>query len=699
MDHDRLALGRLAHGLELELHRKPDAERVPSTGEHGLDARALREIDLPDRVARALSAPAAEEGNVNPGPREERAVRPEPHVLAALGETARTHAAAREEVLAARAAARAEQARRLVDGVRDREEARLDRDAAAGGGLGHSGFSPPSRRRVDGSSTTLAYHGRPAAVRAVPASGSRSGERVDRRQLHPRQADVGREQHAEQPRVVAVDAARVVIRVEGATPEHRARIGGVAGAREVGEPYDAGSALAPTRRLATRVDPPERGPLASEHAPESAEPRACARLGACHREDAAAVAEEDGPIEPRDLRPELSGVAPIGVWRIGKAEERGGIGVPEERVGRDLEAGRGEEPRRGRAVRARQELDLGLVVALAAVDGRETLPAPPVARAQQDRLTMVLPVRARIPELVAARRPLRPPEQPTLGADRIEGRPTHSVIAGRQHGAARDRIEAAVRERIQEETPPDRCELRVPDVGPRDAELGDLFPARLRPRLRVAAAPHHEPRAWRPHVVGRRGVDEQPGVAPEDHVRVRVVLAVGDEVPALESEPGVHLRAVRPERHPEQQAAEHEGEREEATEHAGSSAHGRSLVKRARPVATRHRAGHAGDPFEENSMAWSESDIPDQSGRVAIVTGANSGIGYETARALAAKGARVVLACRSEEKGRDAERRVRVAAPKADARFEPLDLGSLAPVRGLAERFAAAESRLDRPNE
>src|SRR5262245_66051670 len=99
------------------------------------------------------------------------------------------------------------------------------------------------------------------------------------------------------------------------------------------------------------------------------------------------------------------------------------------------------------------------------------------------------------------------------------------------------------------------------------------------------------------------------------------------------------------------------------------------------------------------AMAWREADIPDQSGRTAIVTGANSGIGYETARALAAKGARVVLACRSEEKGRDAERRVRVAAPKADARFEPLDLGSLAPVRGLAERFAAAESRLDRPNE
>lgn len=46
-------------------------------------------------------------------------------------------------------------------------------------------------------------------------------------------------------------------------------------------------------------------------------------------------------------------------------------------------------------------------------------------------------------------------------------------------------------------------------------------------------------------------------------------------------------------------------------------------------------------------VAWSESDIPDQGGRVAVVTGANSGIGFEAARALAFKGARVVMACRS----------------------------------------------------
>jgi len=94
-------------------------------------------------------------------------------------------------------------------------------------------------------------------------------------------------------------------------------------------------------------------------------------------------------------------------------------------------------------------------------------------------------------------------------------------------------------------------------------------------------------------------------------------------------------------------------------------------------------------------MAWSEADIPDQSGRVAIVTGANSGIGYETARALAAKGARVVLACRSEERGRDAERRLRESVAGADARFRPLDLGSLARVEAFAKEFASEESRLD----
>ena len=94
-------------------------------------------------------------------------------------------------------------------------------------------------------------------------------------------------------------------------------------------------------------------------------------------------------------------------------------------------------------------------------------------------------------------------------------------------------------------------------------------------------------------------------------------------------------------------------------------------------------------------MKWSETDIPDQSGRVAVVTGSNSGIGFETARALAEKGARVVLACRSPEKGRDAERRIRAAAPQADVRFMPLDLGSLRSIEQFAKDLAAAEPKLD----
>jgi NAD(P)-dependent dehydrogenase (short-subunit alcohol dehydrogenase family) len=94
-------------------------------------------------------------------------------------------------------------------------------------------------------------------------------------------------------------------------------------------------------------------------------------------------------------------------------------------------------------------------------------------------------------------------------------------------------------------------------------------------------------------------------------------------------------------------------------------------------------------------MAWSEADIPDQRGRTAVVTGANSGIGYETARALASRGARVVLACRSEAKGREAEARILAAVPGADVRFEALDLGSLASVRAFAEKLRATQARLD----
>ncbi|MER5193161.1 oxidoreductase [Streptomyces sp. NPDC002755] len=90
---------------------------------------------------------------------------------------------------------------------------------------------------------------------------------------------------------------------------------------------------------------------------------------------------------------------------------------------------------------------------------------------------------------------------------------------------------------------------------------------------------------------------------------------------------------------------------------------------------------------------WSAHDIPDQGGRTAVVTGANSGLGYVTARELARKGARVVLACRSETRGREAVRRLHGEVPGAEAELRRLDLGDLASVREFAD--ALPYDRLD----
>jgi len=92
---------------------------------------------------------------------------------------------------------------------------------------------------------------------------------------------------------------------------------------------------------------------------------------------------------------------------------------------------------------------------------------------------------------------------------------------------------------------------------------------------------------------------------------------------------------------------------------------------------------------------WTVQDIPDQAGRLAVVTGANSGLGLATARELARHGARVVLACRSEERGAAALAGLEASVPRADARLELLDLGDLASVRAFAERLSAQEAGLD----
>ncbi|MEU5958485.1 oxidoreductase [Streptomyces sp. NPDC047525] len=88
---------------------------------------------------------------------------------------------------------------------------------------------------------------------------------------------------------------------------------------------------------------------------------------------------------------------------------------------------------------------------------------------------------------------------------------------------------------------------------------------------------------------------------------------------------------------------------------------------------------------------WNASDIPDQSGRTAVVTGANSGIGYVTARELARRGARVVLACRSEERGTRALELLRSEVPSAQAEFGRLDLGDLGSVRSFVASYDRAE--------
>ncbi|NED55020.1 SDR family NAD(P)-dependent oxidoreductase, partial [Micromonospora aurantiaca] len=84
---------------------------------------------------------------------------------------------------------------------------------------------------------------------------------------------------------------------------------------------------------------------------------------------------------------------------------------------------------------------------------------------------------------------------------------------------------------------------------------------------------------------------------------------------------------------------------------------------------------------------WTANDIPDLSGRRAVVTGANSGIGYHTALQLARHGASVVLACRSAERGQAAFDRMSAAAPGADIELGSLDLADLASVRAFAARY------------
>jgi len=96
-----------------------------------------------------------------------------------------------------------------------------------------------------------------------------------------------------------------------------------------------------------------------------------------------------------------------------------------------------------------------------------------------------------------------------------------------------------------------------------------------------------------------------------------------------------------------------------------------------------------------SSRAWTATDVPDQSGRVAVITGANSGIGFETANVLAARGAHVVLAVRNLEKGSTAVQRILTEHPHAKLTVQELDLTSLDSVRAAADALRAAFPRID----
>jgi NAD(P)-dependent dehydrogenase (short-subunit alcohol dehydrogenase family) len=94
-------------------------------------------------------------------------------------------------------------------------------------------------------------------------------------------------------------------------------------------------------------------------------------------------------------------------------------------------------------------------------------------------------------------------------------------------------------------------------------------------------------------------------------------------------------------------------------------------------------------------MRWATSDIPDQSGKVAIVTGANGGLGLEVARELARKGAHVVMAARDQGKAEAARGSIRDEIPAASLELQPLDLASLASVHQAAARILANHPRID----
>ena len=94
-------------------------------------------------------------------------------------------------------------------------------------------------------------------------------------------------------------------------------------------------------------------------------------------------------------------------------------------------------------------------------------------------------------------------------------------------------------------------------------------------------------------------------------------------------------------------------------------------------------------------VRWKAADIPDQSGRTAIVTGGNSGLGYFTSLELARHGARVVVASRSDVRGKEAIARIIAEVPNADVELRPLDLADLTSIRSFADGIQSSYPSVD----
>jgi NAD(P)-dependent dehydrogenase (short-subunit alcohol dehydrogenase family) len=103
----------------------------------------------------------------------------------------------------------------------------------------------------------------------------------------------------------------------------------------------------------------------------------------------------------------------------------------------------------------------------------------------------------------------------------------------------------------------------------------------------------------------------------------------------------------------------------------------------------------AGRGSAAGSRAWGAADIPDQAGRIAVITGGNSGIGLEAARFLAGRGARVVLACRDEARAASAAADITASMAGAEVETLPLDLSALESIRAAAGQIRSRYPRLD----